>query len=646
MAGPSAQAMVPTELEQAQASLAQSNAEVQAQRARIAALEAAAASAGGGAAESRPNRTAETASTSAALGTPKSLLINSTKTEKLTSKNLGKQITPWSRFVMAESAANMADKYFTTHPDTWSAEERAEWSQPTLTFVARHVDTTLFDEYDTFSSGYDLYQAAMDIGSAEAKVQAQDNVSKMGVIRMRDGESVDDYLDRCTEIHDQLKRAEHSLDRVTFFLFLLTGLPMEYMSWVTVMRTEWVYDEKKLMRHYRMALRGHEVQMQRAKGKSARTPQATAATLQVGNGGVDTCHYCGHAGHFRRDCRKLKTDVAAGNYVPPAAAARGRGRGRGAGRGRGGGGRGRGRQPHPQPPVANVAQVDNDRRMVTLSLAASAIHKSQSGARGTVPDSDSDSIAGRSTLAGHPAAASGAAPMADAHPTPAPAAGAPPPPGDGSGSFRGGVLEYEMLDKQRELLPIYADQRDSVLGDLSRDSSSSSSSRGSHQHSHGILSVAVTNREVLCLDLLCSCRSPEEVLSDVVSNRVLTQRPPFQGEAPPLGAEPSTSDMWLSLSSAPRSALDLLAEADRAECVRRQHARATRALTSRRWDKPSDINREVAISNMVLVGLIPPDPAARHHPPSPDSVGALPEVWRLGLADSVGDAAQSTQPDH
>ena len=58
--------------------------------------------------------------------------------------------------------------------------------------------------------------------------------------------------------------------------------------------------------------------------------------MVLGNmGNSPVCYYCNKPGHLRKDCYKLKNDLAAGRNT-------GNGRGTGRGGGRNGGGRGQG----------------------------------------------------------------------------------------------------------------------------------------------------------------------------------------------------------------------------------------------------------------------------------------------------------------
>jgi len=185
------------------------------------------------------------------------------------------------------------------------------------------IGTLILSMIPTVQTKFIGHNTAEDLWAAIKEAYGKESVqsklflrTKLNKLRPVPGQSIQTYLDQIRETNQKLHALGAPVSDEDLVMTVLVGLPESYDALVQTIDARdklptWTDFEALVLRHEQLA-------KERSGGVTTTTalwtnPKGKSSGPKAGRTGNQTeCYYCRKKGHFKRDCRKLKADFAAG----------------------------------------------------------------------------------------------------------------------------------------------------------------------------------------------------------------------------------------------------------------------------------------------------------------------------------------------
>ena len=212
-------------------------------------------------------------------------------------------------------------KAFLIIKDLWGAvsgqgEPKPEADGKALAQLALHVKDhhlPLLSKAETAAEAWQKLEAVYQAKSTARQLHLK---RALNSLRKEPSEPLVQYVNRATDMRDQLLAAGHTVEDQELIMCILAGLPREFDTVVAVLE---ITDSKlelggvlaKLLQAEQRLGSGERADNRALFTNKASKPQHRAGT--GGSGNAKECWYCGKRGHLKAECQKKKRDEQRGH---------------------------------------------------------------------------------------------------------------------------------------------------------------------------------------------------------------------------------------------------------------------------------------------------------------------------------------------
>ena len=212
-------------------------------------------------------------------------------------------------------------KAFLTIKDLWDAvsgqgEPKAGTDEKALAQLSLHVKDHHLHMLSKATTAAEAWQKLEAVYQAKSTARQLHLKRELNSLRKEPHEPLVQYVNRATDMRDQLLAAGHTVEDQELIMCILAGLPREFDTVVAVLE---ITDSKlelgavlaKLLQAEQRLGGGERADNRALFTNKASKPQHRAGTGSSGN--AKECWYCGKRGHLKAECQKKKRDEQRGH---------------------------------------------------------------------------------------------------------------------------------------------------------------------------------------------------------------------------------------------------------------------------------------------------------------------------------------------
>eukprot|EP00891_Asterochloris_glomerata_P000188 jgi/Astpho2/188/Aster-x0901 len=212
-------------------------------------------------------------------------------------------------------------KAFLTIKDLWGAVSGQD--EKALAQLSLHVKDHHLHMLSKATTAAEAWQKLEAVYQAKSTARQLHLKRELNSLRKEPHEPLVQYVNRATDMRDQLLAAGHTVEDQELIMCILAGLPKEFDTVVAVLE---ITDSKLELGAVLAKLQQAEQRLgggERADNRAlftnkASKPQHRAGTGSSGN--AKECWYCGKRGHLKAECQKKKSrEGTAGHAGAPVA---------------------------------------------------------------------------------------------------------------------------------------------------------------------------------------------------------------------------------------------------------------------------------------------------------------------------------------
>ena len=233
-------------------------------------------------------------------------------------------------------------KYLLISRGLWTAvtsdEANAEADQKALALIGLYVKEHHLPMLERCGTARDAWNQLEEVYQAKSNARKLQLRKELIQLKMGASEPLTKYVARAKELQDQLRAAGHEVADQDVAWSVLAGLPADYDTVVTILETTTEHDMSlddilpKLLQVEQRQQKERPTDTaliaqpnggygggKPGKYGHGKFPGSKPGSKGAGNGSGSkredrTCYYCGKRGHISTDCRKKKSDIAAGRH--------------------------------------------------------------------------------------------------------------------------------------------------------------------------------------------------------------------------------------------------------------------------------------------------------------------------------------------
>jgi hypothetical protein len=227
------------------------------------------------------------------------------------------------RFVLVNKGLWSAVETDAPDDSASQAEKNAyqEKSLKALALIGLSVEDYHLATVGNAASAKAAWEALKNLYAQQSMALVVDLKRSLGDLRLKQGESITEYIGRAVEIQSQLQAAGHTLSDQDLILQVLCGLPDEYRIVSTIMENSDSQQQpslsvvrSKLLREENRIARSSNASSSGGASSSTSPSELALYTnvIKAGKTKYETrkCNYCKKPGHLINDCNKRKAAEA------------------------------------------------------------------------------------------------------------------------------------------------------------------------------------------------------------------------------------------------------------------------------------------------------------------------------------------------